>query len=147
MIYAQRAYVNVIGGHMLGANEDGFKIVIKTSGHTPANDVYVKYIVEVGYSHPVLIDIAKANWEAAGVLAPDGTYDIGAHANRSFTSDEQKRLQTPDEEFRVWCVGVIYYKDIFPRNPLAEPHNTHFCVFGEWGNPLFRAWSDGNDAD
>ncbi|MDX6532007.1 MAG: hypothetical protein QOH41_4297 [Blastocatellia bacterium] len=145
MIYAQRAYVNVVGGRMLGANEDGFKIVIKNSGHTPANNVQINYVVDVGNLPPGLP--SDSNWEAAGVIAPDGTYDIGAHAKRVFTSEEQNLRQRVEEKFYVWCVGVISYNDIFQASLTDEPRITRFCVFGEWSNPLFRAWILGNDAN
>lgn len=146
MIYAQRAYVSIISGSPM-TFEEGFDLTIMNSGNTPAMDVSVKYLMDVGHLPPELPVSGAGYWDNAGVIAPKGDYHIATRLNREITDEERKLLETENEEFRLWCRGVIYYYDIFQGAKATDPHCTKFCLYQDLGSPTLRAWIDGNEAD
>jgi hypothetical protein len=81
------------------------------------------------------------------VIAPKGDYHVAVRLNREITDTERKLLESEDEEFRLWCRGTIYYYDIFQGKQATDPHKTQFCLYRELGNPVLRAWVEGNEAD
>jgi hypothetical protein len=133
-IYAQRAYVSVTRGDVMG---DMFYIVIENSGHTPANDVEVRAVADIGEQPPDL-ETSRAKWTSMGVIAPD------EYVKRMIVrvSGPEKRELLNNEGVQFYCVGIIRYKDIF-----KNPHQTKFCFSQRFGTNQFGPCATGNEAD
>ncbi len=142
-IYAQRAYLTVTKRVAL---TDGFLLRIRNVGNTPANDVHVRAVADVGYVPPPPPANVMENLTYIGSLSPRGTFDIVRFAN-NVTAEQKSLLSDPEQEFRVWCVGAIFYEDIFKYDLDGGARKTTFCYHQTAGSPSVDAWVTGNQAD
>lgn len=142
-IYAQRAYVAIPKGDVAG---NVFKLRIENSGNTPANDVIVAVEVDLGYLPPEVPKAGTGQVTYVGVLASQGSFDVEVRLSFEPTAEQKLRIGDPEDGYRLWCVGAIWYDDVFESDPvLVGGRKTTFCFFQNYGSPLLQPWLTGNE--
>jgi hypothetical protein len=135
-IYAQRAYVSVTRGEVMG---DMFLLVIENTGHTPANYAEILAVAAIS-EHPPDPETSYAKWTSMGVIAPD-EYIKRMVVRRGEAIPEMRELVN-DGKLKFFCTGIIRYKDIFKNT-----RQTKFCFYQRFGSNQFGPCGSGNEAD
>lgn len=138
--HAQRAYVSIVGREFFG---DGFNLVVENSGNTPALEVHINAVVDVGMSAPKTE--GGEGIVHIGLLAPRASYRHAVSLGKELSAAEREEFHNEftGEYYYWWVTGYIFYRDIFQDDP-SNYHVTEFSFYrGEKTNGV-RADSSGN---
>jgi ABC-type multidrug transport system fused ATPase/permease subunit len=135
--YAQRAYVTVTKREAI---ETGFWLTIENSGNTPALDVTVMHAADAGFAAPAMPTWDGGTYISVGMLAPRETYRFFIPYGRTIRADEAEYFNDPKWEYNWWCIGQIFYRDIF-QSDLIDYRETLFSYCYDRKRQLVQAGS------
>lgn len=140
MVYAQRAYITITKGEIVGTpNDPLFQLKIENSGNTPAYDIQVARMVEVKDSAPA-IEANWTTWSKCGLIAPKGFVHLLVPTTDAMTEEQGRLLEAGN--LQLYCWGEVRYRDIFGKTRF-----TKFCFSGRPVVGHFGPCTSGNEAD
>jgi hypothetical protein len=139
---AQRACVTVTKREFI---ETGFNLTIENSGNTPALEVAVDVITDVGFTPPEPPkEISLKSFTHIGLMAPHSRYEMFVPCEKVLTEEDQRYINDPQwGNYDWWCKGTISYRDIFQPEE-GEYHETDFCFYYDRPRRKVQAWVQDN---
>jgi hypothetical protein len=128
--------------------ETGFNLTVENSGNTPAIDVAVDVITDVGFTPPEPSEPPKEvtleSYTHIGLMAPRSRYEMFVPCEKVLTEEDQRYINDPQwETYDWWCKGTISYRDIFQPEE-GEYHETDFCFYYDRPRRKVQAWVKDN---